>query len=98
MSAANGRRGRTSRSATTGAAPFRVRPLPTIAAAIVLAAFITGLVLGGVVGGVIIGVLALAAGALLVLRWPAVDPRIRLFRLGAVLLTLAIAVTVIVRR
>lgn len=89
---------RTSSGHPTRSAPFRVRPLPTIVAAIVLAAFAIGLLLGGAVGGVIIAALALAAGTLLVLRWQAIDPRIRLFRLGAVLLTLAIAVTVIVRR
>ncbi len=97
MSATSGRRGR-NRSAATRAAPFRVRPAAVVVIAVVLAAFITGLVLGGVTGGLIIGLLAVTAGVLLVLRWQAVDPRIRLFRLGAVLLTLAIAVTVFVRR
>ncbi|MGI8418945.1 MAG: DUF6703 family protein [Nakamurella sp.] len=97
MTASNGRAARASRSSTARPAPFKVRPLPALAIAVVLAIFIAGLVIGGVLGGLMIGLLVLVAAALLALRWTAIDPRIRLFRLGVVVICLAVAITVVVR-
>lgn len=80
-----------------GAPSFRLQPVVLLAAAVVLALFVTGVLVGGLLGGALIAVLALAAGALLLARWAAVDPRIRFFRLVVVLIVLAAAITVMVR-
>lgn len=79
-------------------APFKVRPLAALLIVVVLAVFIAGLLIGGLVGALMIGVLTVAAAGLLALRWNAIDPRIRLFRLGVVVICLAVAVTVAARR
>lgn len=97
MTAFNRRPTRATRSRVVRNAPFKVRPLPALAIAVVLAIFIAGLVIGGLPGGLMIGVLVLVAAVLLALRWTAIDPRIRLFRLGVVVLCLAVAITVVVR-
>lgn len=84
--AARGRRG----------AP-KIRPGQVVAAGVVLAIFVTGLVIGGVAGAGLVGLLTVAAAALLVLRWPVLDYRLRLFRLGAVLAAAAVAVSLLFR-
>lgn len=79
-----------------GAAP-KIRPAQILAIVLVLAAFVAGVVIGGVWGAVIVGLLSIAAGALLVMRWQALDPRIRIFRAAVVLLGLAVAVSLYLR-
>jgi len=56
------------------------------------------MVIGGLAGGIIVGLLAVGAGALLALRWHAIDRRIRIYRLGVVLICLIVAVTLMARR
>lgn len=85
------------RPAGVGTTPFRLKPVALLGAAVVMALFVTGVLVGGLLGGTLIAVLALAAGALLLARWNAVDPRIRLFRSVVVLIVLAVAITVMVR-
>lgn len=79
-----------------GAAP-RIRPAQLLAVLVVLAAFTAGVVVGGALGAAIVGLLSLGAGALLVMRWSTLDPRIRVFRALVVLLGLAVAVSLYLR-
>lgn len=85
------------RNRPSSAVNFRVRPAAIAVIVVVLAVFITGLVIGGVVGAVLVGALALVAGGWLAVRWAALDPRVRLIRLGAVVVTLAIAISLLAR-
>lgn len=87
-----------SRNRPTSAAPFRVRPAAVLVIVLVLAVFVTGLVIGGATGAVMVGALAVLAGGWLALRWTAIDPRVRMIRLVAVLATLAIAISLFARR
>jgi hypothetical protein len=64
---------------------------------VVLAVFIAGLVIGGVIGAILVGLLAVAAGVLLILRWDALSGRVRLVRAFAVLVALAVAVSLLWR-
>lgn len=74
-----------------------VTPAQLLVAGLVLAVFIAGLVIGGVVGAVLVGVLAVAAGVLLVLRWNVLSGRVRLVRAFAVIIALAVAVSLLWR-
>ena len=65
--------------------------------ALVLALFIVGLVVGGVVGAILVGVLAIAAGVWLALRWGALPSRVRAVRAIAVVLAIAVAVSLLWR-
>lgn len=65
--------------------------------AAVLAVFITGLVIAGALGALLVGLLALAAATLLIVRWGALDERIRLFRAAAVVIALAVAFSLLYR-
>ncbi len=74
-----------------------MRPATVAVVVVVLGVFIAGLVIHGVAGGVMVGGLAVIAGGGLVLRWAAIDPRVRMIRLVAVLATLAIAISLFAR-
>jgi hypothetical protein len=65
--------------------------------ALVLAVFIAGLVIGGVVGAILVGLLAVGAGIWLALRWGALSGRVRLVRAFAVLVALAVAISLLWR-
>lgn len=79
------------------------RPTPTLSPAqvvviaLVVGIFITAVVVGGWIGAAVLGVVGFAAGALLLIRWSVLDPRIRVIRLLAVLATLAVAVSLAAR-
>lgn len=75
----------------------KIRPAQVAAVGLVLAVFVTGLVIAGVLGAALVGLLALAAGIVLILRWPALDRRVRVFRAGAVIAGLAVAVSLLYR-
>lgn len=77
--------------------PFKIRPAAVLVIAVVLAVFIGGLVIGGAIGGLMVGALAVLAGSWLVLRWRAIDPAVRIIRAVAVLITLAVALSLFVR-
>lgn len=64
---------------------------------VILAAFTAGVVVGGALGAAVVGVLSLTAGVLLVMRWPTLDPRIRVFRAVVVLLGLVVAISLYLR-
>lgn len=85
------------RSRSARRAVPKIRPSQIVTVILVLAAFIAGVVIGGSVGALIVGLLSVAAGALLVMRWSALDPRIRVFRALVVLIGLAIAVSLYLR-
>lgn len=74
-----------------------IRPSQLLAIAVVLAVFITGLIVAGVLGAVLVGVLSLGAGALLVLRWHALNERVRVFRAAVVVIGIAVAITLLFR-
>ena len=65
--------------------------------AVVLAVFITGLVIAGVVGAILVGLLAAAAAVWLALRWGALAGRVRLVRAFAVVVALAVAISLLWR-
>ncbi|MEO7126175.1 MAG: hypothetical protein ABI382_14330 [Nakamurella sp.] len=77
--------------------PPKIRPSQILAVAVVLAAFLGAVVMGGVIGAAIVALLAIAAGTLLVLRWHALDPRIRAFRAVVVVIGAAVAVSLLLR-
>ncbi len=91
-------RSRATRPARSRTAQFQVRPAAALLSAAVLAVFVAGMVIGGLAGGIIVGLLAVGAGALLAFRWHAIDRRIRIYRLGVVLICLIVAVTLMARR
>lgn len=74
-----------------------VTPAQFVVAGLVLAIFIAGLVIGGVIGAVLVGLLAVAAGVLLVLRWGVLSGRVRVVRAFAVLVALAVAISLLWR-
>jgi thiol:disulfide interchange protein len=74
-----------------------ITPAQLGAVAAVLAVFITGLVIGGVAGAILVGLLAVTAGAWLALRWGALTGRVRLVRAFAVVVALAVAVSLLWR-
>jgi thiol:disulfide interchange protein len=82
------RRGRTTTSIT---------PAQLGVVVAVLAVFIAGLVIAGVVGAILVGVLAVAAGLWLALRWGALTGRVRLVRAFAVVVAVAVAVSLLWR-
>lgn len=75
----------------------KIRLSQILAIAAVVALFLTAVVVGGILGAAVVGLLAVAAGALLVLRWQALDPRIRIFRAVAVAIAAAVAVSLFLR-
>ena len=91
------RPGRPARNRTSARPVARISAGQVVAVVVLVGLLIGAAVIGGAIGGSIIGVVALAAGALLALRWRALDPRIRILRLVAVLAVLAVAVSVFVR-
>jgi len=90
-------RSRDTRPARSRTAQFQLRPAAALLTAAVLAVFVAGMVIGGLAGGIIVGLLAVGAGALLAFRWHAIDRRIRMYRLGVVLISLIVAVTLMTR-
>lgn len=92
-----GRPGNRSSRVTGGRAAPKIRPAQIVAVLIILAAFTAGVVVGGALGAAVVGLLSLAAGALLVIRWPTLDPRIRAFRAVVVVLGLAVAISLYLR-
>jgi hypothetical protein len=85
------------RNRPTARQPFRIQPAAVLAMAIVLGLFIGGLLIGGSTGGLMVGVPAVLAGGWLLLRWRAIDPRVRLLRSVAVLAAVAIAISLFAR-
>ena len=75
----------------------KLTPVQLTTALAVLAVFIVAVVVGGWIGAILLGGMAIGAGLLLATRWEAVDPRMRIFRLVAVLATLAVAVSLAFR-
>lgn len=75
----------------------KITPIQIVAVVAVLAAFLGGVVWGGAPGAAIVAALSIGAGALVVLRWPLLDPRIRVFRLVVSLVGLAVAVSLLAR-
>ncbi|WP_029135352.1 hypothetical protein [Nakamurella lactea] len=85
------------RNRRSASAPFRIQPAAVLVIAVVLGLFIGGLVIGGTAGGLMVGVPAVFAGGWLLLRWQAIDPPVRIIRLVAVLVSLAIAISLFTR-
>lgn len=85
---------RSSRSRRTTTA---ITPAQLGVVAIVLALFVTGLVVAGAVGAILVGLLALGAGIWLALRWGALSGRVRLVRAFAVVVALAVAISLLWR-
>lgn len=75
----------------------KIRPSQVIAVIAVLGLFVAGVVVGGILGALLVGVLAVAAGVLLAARWSVLDPRIRIFRAGAVIAAAAVAISLLGR-
>jgi hypothetical protein len=63
----------------------------------VLAVFITGVIVAGVIGAILVGALAIGAGVWLALRWNALSGRVRLVRAFAVVVALAVAISLLWR-
>jgi hypothetical protein len=68
-----------------------------VAIAVVLALFVVGVVIAGPWGALLVGLLAVGAGALLALRWNALDERVRIFRAVVVLICVAVAISLLYR-
>ena len=79
-----------------GAAP-KLRLSQIVAIALVLALFVVGVVIAGPWGALLVGLLAVGAGALLALRWNALDERVRTFRAVVVLICVAVAISLLYR-
>lgn len=71
----------------------RIRPSQVVAVILILALFTVAVVVAGIIGALLVGLIAVAAGVLLLLRWPLLDPRVRIFRAVVVLAALAVAVS-----
>lgn len=67
------------------------------ATVVIVALFLTAAVVGGAIGATAVALLAIVAGALLVFRWQALDPRVRIFRAVVVAIAAAVAVSLFLR-